>query len=101
MPEINKQLEGIQKILVEILAATKANKIQQGEIMNISEAAEYLKVTRGFIYRCTSIPKYQPSEKLIRYRKTDLDKWLNSYRVRTQEEIEEAANEYLLKRKSK
>lgn len=54
------------------------------EIFTRSQAAEYLGVTKRFLdmqaMHCTDLPMYRIG-RLVRYRKADLDKWLESKRV--------------------
>lgn len=59
-------------------------------ILNFNEAAEYLSVTKGFLYKLTSthrVPFYKPCGKKVFFRKSELDKWLEAGRVATDEEL--------------
>ncbi len=68
------------------------------EVMDTKQAAKYLKVSTTFLYHNTTIPKYSIEKSFVRYRKSDLDAWLNKYRVSTKDEINEKAENYLLKK---
>ena len=53
------------------------------EVLDGNEAAKYLKVTKQYLQglRDKREIKFYQSGFLVRYRKADLDKWLNSYQV--------------------
>lgn len=70
------------------------------EVMTPEQAAKYLGVEATFLLRNKNIVRYQPSTKIVRFRKADLDKWLNAHRVKTQSEIESQASS-ILRRKAK
>lgn len=56
----------------------------------MNEAAEYLAVTKGFLYKLTSahrVPYYKPCGKKVFFRKGDLDEWLEAGRVATDAEL--------------
>jgi len=65
--------------------ALRQNKLQDifTEVLDGNEAAKYLKVTKRYLQLLRDkgeIPFYQNGQ-VIRYKKTDLDKWLNTCRV--------------------
>ncbi len=47
------------------------------------------------------IPFYKPSGKRVYFHKEDLDKWIQRKRVKTMEEIEQEAIEYIVNNKMK
>lgn len=54
-----------------------------GEVLEVNEAARYLKVTPKYLQvlrNSRSIP-FSQCGKLIRYKKIDLDRWLDEHRV--------------------
>lgn len=60
------------------------------EILNASEAAKYLSISRGFLFKLTSahrVPFLKPCGRRIFFKKSDLDEWLESGRVLTNEEL--------------
>jgi excisionase family DNA binding protein len=54
------------------------------ELMDISACAEYLNVSvrqvRKYI-KFQGLPNYHPSERVLRFRKSEIDEWLNSFRL--------------------
>ncbi|MBS5527395.1 MAG: helix-turn-helix domain-containing protein [Prevotella sp.] len=66
--------------------------------MTSQEAADYLGIKRSYLYKMTmrrAIPYYKPGGKIIFFSKEDLDQWLTSVRVSSQNEIEAQAMKYL------
>lgn len=62
------------------------------DILNAREAANYLSVTKGLLYKLTSthrIPYYKPCGKRIFFKASELDRWLNAGRVPTEKELRE------------
>ena len=62
------------------------------DIMNASEAANYLSMTKGLLYKLTSthrIPYYKPMGKRIFFKASELDQWVNAGRVPTDQELRE------------
>lgn len=62
------------------------------DIMNASEAASYLGMTKGLLYKLTSthrIPFYKPMGKRIFFKASELDNWVNAGRVPTNRELQE------------
>ncbi len=53
-------------------------------LMNIKEVAKYLRCSVGCIYKLTStkaIPHFKRGEKFLLFRKSHIDKWINSFVV--------------------
>lgn len=60
------------------------------EILNATEAAAYLSISRGFLFKLTAsrrVPYCKPCGRRIFFKKNDLDDWLESGRVLTNEEL--------------
>ena len=67
------------------------------EILSFSEASEYTSISKSYLYKLTcgrKIPYSKPTGKLIFFLKEDLDKFLTSNRIATQEEINSRATAY-------
>mgnify|MGYP003422188223 FL=1 len=61
------------------------------DIMNAAEAANYLSMTKGLLYKLTSthrIPYYKPMGKRIFFKASELDDWVNAGRVPTNKELQ-------------
>lgn len=70
--------------------------------MNVSEVAKYLNTNIPSIYGLTSraeIPHYKIAKKLY-FKKVEIDEWINSKKIKTNQDIEKDVDEYLRKRKS-
>jgi excisionase family DNA binding protein len=61
---------------------------QREEILSSEEAAAYLRITVASLYRRKSIPRIHMG-RLLRYRRTDLDKFLDACASQCQEEIDD------------
>lgn len=89
---IIKQLHEIRRDLSELILFKK-------EILNFSEACDYLSVSESHMYKLTSkreIPCYQPNGKKLYFRRAELDEWVLSNRKHTNEEVNAAAASYVL-----
>lgn len=61
-------------------------------LLTLQETAEYLKVSKSFLYKLTSkkeIPFYKPTGKLIYFNKLEVDQWIKDGKVKTSEETTE------------
>jgi excisionase family DNA binding protein len=68
----------VAEILTHILIRNDKHEIDT--ILDVQGLAEYLRVSPKWIYEQTSfksIPHYKLSNKQLRFRKTDIDDWLN------------------------
>ena len=69
------------------------------EFLTTKEAAAYLGMALSYLYKMTakkSIPFYTPTGKKIYFKKSELDDWMNSSRVATNDEIESMAQSSLV-----
>lgn len=56
----------------------------------MKEAAAYLGIAKSYLYKMTAkkkIPFYTPMGRKIYFKKSELDNWINSCRVATNDEI--------------
>ena len=70
------------------------------EIITSTEAAEYMGVSMSFLYKLTrlrQIPHYKPTGKLMYFNRIDLENWMQSNRIATEDEITRKANAYCMK----
>lgn len=70
------------------------------EILTIEEAAEFLSVSKSYLYKQTSaqrIPHYKPTGKPCYFRRSELEEWILAGRISTKEEIAQRAKAYCLK----
>ena len=72
-------------------------------VFDMIETAKYLKISKQTLYGMTSkraLPYYKHGHRIY-FRKSDLDEWINKGRVKTQDEIEGEASNYLLRRRNR
>ena len=70
-------------------------------LMTTTEAAHYLGVKPSYLYKMMmrrAIPYYKPGGKLCFFSRDDLDAWLTSVRIKSQNEIESEAARYIVSR---
>lgn len=70
------------------------------EILTIEEAAEFLSVSKSYLYKQTSaqaIPHYKPTGKRCYFKRNELEAWILAGRISTKSEIAQRANAYCLK----
>lgn len=91
---ILQKLESIEKMLNEQTMLKK-------EVLSFIETSKYLDVSHSHLYKMTSngsIPFYKPNGKKIYFNRKELDNWLLRNRNTTQDEIEQEAANYLMKK---
>ncbi len=87
----------IQK-LNEIEALLKKQHALSKEILTLEEGAEYLGLSKSALYKLTSkkeIPFYNPGGKKIYFRKAELENWIISKKVASNDEIQELSDAFL------
>ncbi len=93
-------LERLDRIEKAIAALNYISDIpDSNQIMNISEVAAYIKVAKATIYGMThrnTIPHYKKGKKLY-FKKSEIDEWIFSKRIKTNLDIENEAMEYIRK----
>lgn len=70
------------------------------DILTIEEAAEFLSVSKSYLYKQTSaqaIPHYKPTGKRCYFKRSELEAWILAGRISTKSEIAQRANAYCLK----
>jgi excisionase family DNA binding protein len=94
---ILERLDRIEKAIQNL--NNFSNVPDANQIMNISEVATYIKVAKTTIYGMThrnTIPHNKNGKKLY-FKKSDLDEWIFSKRIKTNFDIEREAMEYIRK----
>lgn len=98
---ILQRLDKIEQLIKQINLNTEI--LPQKDVMVIDELSAYLDLSKSYIYKLTSsnsIPYYKRGKRVY-FKKVDIDKWVFSNRVKTNEEINQEAINYLLTRKRK
>ena len=78
----------------------KAKKEKTG--FTTTEAAEYLGITRSYLYKLMmwrKVSYYKPHGKLCFFEKSDLDEYMFSYKVKSEDELSAESEKYLLRRR--
>jgi excisionase family DNA binding protein len=69
------------------------------QFLTLNEAADYLGVSKSTIYQYTHqkiIPYYKPAGRLIYFKIDDLNNFLGSIKIKSQEQIKDEAERSLL-----
>lgn len=76
--------------LDEIHHLMEEQVVLQKRILNLDEASKYLGISKSDLYKRTSsngIPFHKPSGKLIYFLREDLENWMLSNRIESNDEI--------------
>lgn len=68
--------------------------IAQKEVLSASEAATYMNVSLSHLYKLTAerkVPHFKPMGKMVYFNRLELEQWLQTNRVATDEELEQQA----------
>ena len=71
------------------------------EVMTTEEVAEYMGVSKGTIYKLTmtrQVPYYKPTDRMCYFKRSELEAWLLSNRISTDEELEQKALAYCMRK---
>ena len=82
---------------IELLEVEKAKSTW----MNSDQAAEYLGIAKSTLYKYTHgrlIPTYKPSPRVLRFLQSDLDNFIRNKRVKSMDELDVIASDYLVKK---
>lgn len=92
--KIFEKLESIERMLIE-------QNLLKKEVLNFTETAVYLEVSHSHLYKLTSsgtIPAYKPNGKKLYFNRKELDTWLLSNKQMSTAEVEEQADNYLMRK---
>ncbi len=87
------------KQMAELIAANTI--LCTKEVLTTDEAAKYLGVSKSYLYKLTmqqKIPHYKPLGKMCYFNRVELEQWLQTNRVSTDEEISQKAQDYCMKK---
>ena len=82
------------QITANIISTTK-------EVLTSDEAAQYMGISKSYLYKLTmrqQIPHFKPMGKMVYFNRLELESWLQSNRVATDEEISQQAQAYCAKK---
>lgn len=80
----------MEKDLKQVADLITANIIStQKEVLTSDEAARYMGISKSYLYKLTmkqEIPHYKPMGKMVYFNRVELENWLQSNRIATNEE---------------
>lgn len=90
---------------IELRVAELENLVLHSKnVLSFEEASRFLNLSKSYLYKLTSgnlIPHYKPQGKMLYFEKTELEAWLRKNPVKTQGQIEQQAQKYILEHPSK
>ena len=95
---INITMEDLVKV-ADLIAERIAGL--QKEVLTADEAASYLGMSKSYVYKLTmgrKIPFYRPMGKMVYFNRKELEQWLQANRCATDEELNEQAQVYCMKK---
>lgn len=93
MQELLQKIESIKQLLFDQV-------INQKRILNLEESSKFLGISKSDLYKRTSsngIPFFKPSGKLIYFLREDLESWMLSNRIESNDEISKRVEKFKLK----
>ena len=90
--------EDLQK-LADLITANVG--IFNKEVLTSQEAAQYMGISLSTLYKLTmtaKVPHSKPGGKMCYFNRVELERWLQSNRVATTDEIEQKAQNYCIKK---
>lgn len=104
---ILEKLDRIERLINELSATkieieTKSPEAKK-TIMNVEQVADYLNLAKATIYGHTMrrILPHSKRGKRLYFVKSEIDEWIAKHRVKTYEEIEQEASDYILRKSRK
>ena len=101
MIEQEEKNDMISEDLKKLADLITANLVQTTkEVLTSDEAAHYLGMQKSYLYKLTmlrQIPHYKPMGKMCYFKRTELEQWLLSNRIATDDEIQQEAVNYCMK----
>lgn len=94
---ILERLDRIEKAITKLNVSTPIAEVNHP--MDIKELSTYLKNSKSAIYKMTAsndIPHYKSGKRLY-FKKSEIDEWIFSNKIKTNDDIEKEAMEYIRK----
>lgn len=85
----------MQEILNE-LKSINQRLLSQKRVLNISELSQYCGLSESYLYKLTSkrlIPYHKPGGKLVFFDREEIDNWLLSNPVSTEQQVQAQASD--------
>ena len=97
---IMERLDRIEKAISNL--KTENIIVAESKPMNLKEVVAYMGTSTSAIYKLTStseIPHYKLGKKLY-FKKEEIDEWIYANKVKTRQDIENEANEYIARKRN-
>jgi excisionase family DNA binding protein len=97
MDELLNEIREVKRLLLE-------QNLLKKEVLNFSEACQYLDISESHLYKLTSrkqVPHFCPQGKRLYFNRHELDRWLQKNRQITDLEIEQKASDYIIQNRRK
>jgi len=91
-------MEFIQNEIKEIKELLLALNIQQKEFLTVEDATVYLQLSKSCLFKMTSnkeIPFYKPGGKKLYFKRSELDEWVFSSKVISNDNLADETENYL------
>lgn len=99
-PALNEMISRLERIENILVGKAIDSKVSRKRVLTLEEAVKYTGFSKPYMYKLThmrKIPHYKPTGKLIMFDLDELEKWLLQNRIKTNEEIDMKATEYVTK----
>lgn len=90
--QLDERLERIENLL-----------LSQKKVLNFDEVSDYTGLSKSHLYKLTStggIPCYKPTGKKIYFEKSEIDEWLLRNKKLSQDEIDDLAENQIMRSQS-
>ena len=74
------------------------------EVLTADEACKYMGISKSYLYKLTmrmEIPHYKPMGKMCYFNRGELEQWLQSNRVSTEQELNQQAQTFCMQKGGK
>ena len=86
------------KQVADLITANIINTTK--EVLTSDEAAKYMGISKSYLYKLTMlrrVPHFKPTGKMCYFNRHELENWLQSNRIATDEAIASEAQSYCMK----
>ncbi len=100
---MSKEVQIIERLeRIEKLISSQTHGIKK--VLSFNEACQYLELSKSYLYKLTSsgaIIFYRPSGKKLYFKRKELDEWLLRNRSKSSDELNQSADNYLIKNRGR
>lgn len=82
----------------KLTTLVKDQTIYSKEYLTAAETAKYLNISIHQVYKYSSgriLPHYKPQQKVLYFKRSELDQWINSGRIKSHFDISSEVDNYL------